>query len=617
MFPYLKLKWSSRESLCAQLLSVLQSIPLEGPHPHESTSANEHYLKWALYLRAHHQKPGRDPTRERCIDLLARFAGPGQRDALRDLLLDDREGIVARSHSLQGALSVGIELSPREFAGLLDEALAKRDWGSPPDLDRLLCLARTEESCIIAEQALARATARQRVEVLAHSRTIPLHTRLRDLLYARWLAEDREAIRREDPDSYLERYAAVATWEQPGSWDVLARLAHEEVSQELLYNLRNGLPSEAFVRWARLRPELYQQAAEALRLPLPELRAHFHADDLRERLSHAAVHQQLFTSLRGNIAVKRDTTFPFAARLLAEWTEERPLLLRLLRHPNMADHPRRALLAALFLVDRPAAIQWAWESLGAAELPALVLELLQEVALAPRPEERPFFLEVLQGTDDVAACFALEALLGLGGVGDEARERVEALTRSTHPGLRVRAAAALIRAGRREQLPELVRLARGAPEAWLRAEALRWLCEVDREAGQPCVEQALTDESAWGDVPLAAAEALHALAKRGTPEDLSLLMNASVAVLETFNDASRYSSYTFFQMHYLVDESLEFHLARDEGREQGVLPSPRVRKFAFDILANARTPEVKPSRHSFPRALFSPWSRHEWGLTGT
>ncbi|AKF85404.1 hypothetical protein MFUL124B02_11795 [Myxococcus fulvus 124B02] len=596
------------------MLSVIQSLPLEGPSPRESTSANEYALKRVMYDRQQRKEPWRGPTRERCIDLLARFAGPAQRDALRELLLDDREGNVARSYALQGARSVGIELSPSELAGLFDEALAQRDWGVPPDLSSLLFLVRTEEACVVAEQALARATARQRVEVLARSWRSALHPRLEHLLHARWLAEDREAIRREAPDRDLEVDVAVATWEQPGSWAVLARLAHEEISHARLDLLRNRLPTEAFIRWVRLRPELYQQAAEALRLPLPELRAHFHVDDLRERLRHAAMHQQLFTYLPGNVAVKRYGTFPFAARLLAGWTEERPLLLSLLRHPEVAEHPRRALLAALLLVDRPAAIQWARESLGAAELPALVLQFLQEAARAPRPEERPFFLEVLKGADEVAACFALEALLALGGVGSEVRERVEALTRSTHPGLRVRAVAAQVREGRREELPELVRLAREAPEPWLRAEALRWLCEVDREASQPCVEQALTDGAAWGDAPLAAAEALHALAKRGTPEDLSLLMNASVAVLETFSDVLRYSPYTLFQMRYLVDESLEFHLARDEGRAHGELPLPSVRAFAFDILVHARTPEVKPPRSHFPRALFVPWSRSEWGL---
>ncbi|QSQ17944.1 HEAT repeat domain-containing protein [Myxococcus landrumensis] len=617
MSPLLKLKWSSRESLCAQLLSVLQSIPLEGPHPHESTSADEHHRKVALYLREHPQEPWRHPTRERCIDLLARFAGPAQRDALRELLLDDREGLVARSHALDAACALGIELSPRELAGLLDEALAARDWGNPLSLDALLALARTEENCAIAEQALARATARQRVEVLARSRRSPLHARLRHLLHARWLAEDRETIRREGPDTDLEVDAALATWEQPGSWDVLAHLAHEEVSEALLDDLREGLPIEAFVRWARLRPEVYQQAAEALRLPLPELRAHFHVDDLRERLRHAATHQHLFTYVGDNVPVKRRENFPFAARLLAEWTEERPLLLSLLRHPDVAEHPRRALLAALLLVDRPVAIQWAGESLGAAEPPALVRHLLQEVAQAPRPEERPFYLDVLHGADDVAACFALEALLSLGGVGGDARERVEALARSTHPGLRVRAVAAQVREGRPEELPELARLTRESPEPWLRAEALRWLCEVDHEACRPCVEKALTDDAAWGDAPLAAAEALHALAKRGTPEDLALLMNASVAVLETFSSAARYSSYTFFQMRHLVDESLAFHLARDEGRAHDELPLPPARAFAFDILSHARTPGVKPLKSSFPRALFVPWSRREWGLTDT
>ncbi|AGC47416.1 hypothetical protein MYSTI_06143 [Myxococcus stipitatus DSM 14675] len=617
MSPFLKLKWSSRESLCAQLLSVLQSIPLDGPHPHESTSANEHSRKEALYRLEHPQPPWRHQTRERCIDLLARFAGPAQRDALRDLFLDDRETPGARRLALEGAHTLGIELSPRELAGLLDEALSARDGGSKLDLAVILSLARTEEDCAIAEQALSRATARARFEVLGRSRSRPLHARLRHLLLARWFAEDREVIQRDLPDPRFDIAAVVATWEHPSAWDALARLAHEEVSEEMMDDLRRGLPTEAFVRWARLRPELYQQAAEALRLPLPELRAHFAVDDLRERLRHAATHQYLFTFLHDNRPAKRGKNFPFAARLLAEWTEERPLLLSLLRHPDMAEHPRRALLAALLLVDRPAAIQWAWESLGAAELPALVLQLLQEVAMEPRPEERPFFLHVLQGSDDVAACFALEALFELGGVGDTARERVEALTRSTHPGLRVRAVAAQVREGRREELPELVRLAREAPEPWLRAEALRWLCEVDPEAGQPCVEQALTDDAAWGDAPLAAAEALRALAKRGRPDDLSLLMNASAAVMETFSSAVRYSIYTPFQIRHLVDESLEFHLARDEGRAQGELPMPSARKFAFDILSHARTPEVKPPKPLFPRALFVPWSRREWGLTDT
>ncbi|WP_342379314.1 HEAT repeat domain-containing protein [Myxococcus stipitatus] len=613
----MKLKWSSRESLCAQLLSVLQSIPLEGPHPHESTSTSEHYRKLALYYRAHQRAPRRQSTRGHCIDLLARCAGPEQRGALREFLLDDREAMTARSSVLDAAVSLGLELTPGEFAGLLDEAVAARSWGNNLSLGELLSLARTEESCVIAEQALTRATAKQRVEVLLHSRGSPLHARLQHLLHARWLAEDQETIRREDPDRDLEVSVALATWEQPGSWDVLVRLAHEEVSVTLMDHVREGLPTEAFVRWARLRPKLYRQAAETLRLPLPELRAHFPVEDLRERLRHAATHQRLFTYVLDGVPAKRSENFPFAARLLAEWTEERPLLLSLLRHPDVAEHPRRALLAALLLVDRPAAIQWARESPGTADLPTLVRQLLHEVARAPRPEERPFFLEVLQGTDDVASCFALEALLALGGVGDTAQERVETLKRSTHPGLRVRAMAAQVRDGKREDLPELVRLAREAPEPWLRAEALRWLCEVDREAGQPCVEQALSDDSAWGDVPLAAAEALHALAKRGTPEDLSLLLNASVAVLETFSSAVRYSSYTFFQMHYLVDGSLQHHLARDEGREHGELPLPSVRAFAFDILAQARTPAAQPSRHTFPSALFEPWSRREWDLTDT
>ncbi|WP_342375548.1 hypothetical protein NVS55_30205 [Myxococcus stipitatus] len=594
MSSFLKLKWSSRENLCAQLLSVLQSIPREAKHP---------------------QGLRRFRTREQCINLLARFAGPAQHGTLRDILLDDREAHVARRLALDGAISLGIELSPPELTGLIEEALANREGANALSLAEVLSLARTEEDCVIAEQALARVTAGQRFVVLGRSRRRPLHTRLRQMLHARWLAEDRAVVQGEVPELRFDVAAAVANWGHPSAWDALARLAHEEVSEEMMDDVRRGLPTEAFVRWARLNPKLYQQAAEALRLPLPEMRAHFSEEDLRERLRHAATHQRLFTSLHDNRPTKRGENFPFAARLLAEWSEERPLLLGLLRHPDVAEHPRRALLAALLLVDRAAAIQWARESLGAAELPALMLQLLQEVAMEPRPEERPFILEVLQGTDDVAACFALEALFELGGVGDAPLERVEALTRSAHPGLRVRAMATQVRAGRREGLPELVRLAREAPEPWLRAEALRWLCEVDREAGQPCLEQALADDATWGDAPLAAAEALRALAKRGTPEDLSLLMNASVAVLETFSNVVRYSNHTFFQMRYLVDESLEFHLARDEGRAHGELPMPSVRKFAFDILSHARTPEEKPPRPLFPRALFVPWSRREWGLT--
>ncbi|MFP2924878.1 HEAT repeat domain-containing protein [Pyxidicoccus sp. 3LG] len=289
----------------------------------------------------------------------------------------------------------------------------------------------------------------------------------------------------------------------------------------------------------------------------------------------------------------------------------RPLLLRMIGDSSLDEEARRPLLAALFNRDGAEATRWAQESLGVPEHAALVYQVLQQLTVEPEPDDRPLYLEALRSSDAVAQCFAIEGMLGLGESGAGWCDRLTSLLRSPHPGVRVRAAAGLAREGRREELPELRRLALEDPEPWLRAEALRWLGEVDMEGSASVVARGLADDGAWNDAPLGAAEAIWALSRRGTPEDLSRLLNAYPVLNEKFNDEKKYSVRVQWSLEFLLEECLKFHLARQEGHSHEELARPRCRESAYDLLERARSPEprAEPFREGIPSALFEPWYR--------
>ena len=165
-------------------------------------------------------------------------------------------------------------------------------------------------------------------------------------------------------------------------------------------------------------------------------------------------------------------------------------------------------------------------------------------------------------------------LLGESGVGW--RDRLGSLTHSPLPLVRLRAAACLVKQGRSEWLPLIQTTALEAPEPWLRADAVRWLGEVAAEASRPILRQVLLAESSLEPRKRSSAsvEATWALSRLGTDEDLSALLDASI------HDASS----------YVLDQALEHHLARQEGRPCGDISPPSWREnLSKDLLDLLRT----------------------------
>jgi len=130
--------------------------------------------------------------------------------------------------------------------------------------------------------------------------------------------------------------------------------------------------------------------------------------------------------------------------------------------------------------------------------------------------------------------------------------------------VRLRAAACLIQEGRREWLPLLRKMAREAEPYRLRAEALRWLGALDGEASRSVLKQALSGPP----MPRAseADEAVWALSRLGSAEDLCALLDAGL----------------FCVPCSILEQELEYHLARQEGRPTEVPTPPPPRYYMAD-----------------------------------
>lgn len=495
---------------------------------------------------------------------------------MRALLLDPKESDSVRGAAQSAGLRHGLELSGPELASLLEASMARQDIGSYrlpwfPWTGDIFFLVRTEEACAVAERLLLRVQPRARAEMLDDDalRDSGLFPPLEDWLHAQWAREDQRRLE-EDGEGDLNLRVAFRTRERPASQDFLLRRVREMTPEELAGSLFLWrLPCEEFLRWVEPHRPAFRLAAEALRLPLPVLLSHFGRDALLRRVEHVVRARAVSCRVDyGLLPAPRE--FPFAVRLLGEWSEARPLLLRLLCDLRLEEEVRRPMLEELFARERAVAIRWALAAMDWPENAALVRRLLHSAARAPEPGDRALFLKALHDSEAVAQCLAIEGLLGLGESGAAWCEWLTSLLQANHPAVRLRAAAGLIRAGRREELPALRRTALQAPEPWLRAEALRWLGEVDAEASQPLFAAALSDKGSWDShhISLGSDEAIWALSRRGTPEAPSLLLNA----------------YLRGCFSYVLNEHLVFHLARQEGRPAEEVPAPECRLHALDIL---------------------------------
>ncbi|WP_147444137.1 MULTISPECIES: HEAT repeat domain-containing protein [Corallococcus] len=510
------LVWSSRENIRAQLLSLLETVPLESV-----------------------------ALRDRVVRLLGVFGGPELTTLLLERFFDEREGFSTRERALHALVKQGAPLSGPDITRIIDVSPLMCPCCSP-STEEVLTLARTEDAWEAAEAALLKHSPQMRAHVLASTEHTRLSPRLVEWLYSRWFLHDRHPLAEgDDWDPRANLQVAVAHRERPE-----ARM--------LLDAWGRDMAAEVLGQLSRAEPRLQQSVDALLLLPLPDLLASFGQEALL-RLIHRIVRAE---SVAQKVAHGIQPSPPGSFRaleLLVEWREARPLLRSLLCDFDIADGVRHSLLNHLLDHDRAMAVRWALAAMRYPDNAALVRFVLQGAARQPAPGDRPLFLAALQGEDAETQVFALEGLFALGESGAGWRDRLTSLVHSSDERMRLRAAACLIREGQREWLPMLRQAALEPPERGLRAEAVRWLGQVDAEASRPVLEQVLAGAatSSPRNHASGADEAAWALSRLGTAEDRSALLDAA---LQGFCSPG-------------IHRELEYHLARQEGRPaQDVLP---------------------------------------------
>ncbi|MCP3061326.1 hypothetical protein LXT21_21325 [Myxococcus sp. K38C18041901] len=531
--------WSSRESLCAQLVCLLQSSP-----------------RADTWLRA------------RAVHLLGQLDTSGRHAGdLRELLLDAREPYEARE-----AVPLAGRWRP-PWLKLSTEALSRLTGRTPPEPPHptfpLTCVlfeaGLDEDAETLAREVLSAEPPERRASLLRNLRPGALTPRLQEWLFQRWWDEDRHVLATQGDRSAEENgLVSLVHRHRPGVWDVLAAWARHWPTNNLKWHVLPELSPDEQVRLLTSSPELRRRAVEALLLPAEALVAELGEDGL-SRVLREVIRVDSLSCTAGRLIVEPPVNHAEAVALLGTWKKARPLLYSMLCSFELHVEARLPLLAALFDADREVASRWTLAASHHVENLPLSREGLRRASLRPIPEDRALFLRWLRDEDPRGQAHALEGLLGLGESGAGWRDRLESLARSDRPEVRLRAAAGLVREGATGWLESLRHTALDA-EAPERDTAVRWLGVVDAEGSREALYQALRtppisqeDDGYVAPTPRPeATEAAWALNRLGTPEDLSRLTDAWLSGRCDY---------------WLVDE-LERHVLRQEGHPQPAPPWP-------------------------------------------
>ncbi|WP_186002064.1 HEAT repeat domain-containing protein [Corallococcus sp. Z5C101001] len=535
-------------------------------------------------------------SRCRIVWLLGIVGGAGLHPLLKSLLLDPREDPLVRDMALRAVLKHGMTLSARELLQLHEEAVE-------PDapsfkLSYLLFFVRLEDFGADIEEALARMDPGDRARLLSRLRgcdrrrslaglsqrqrvveallesnqfrfPVPQHgvpqpPALMEWLFARWNSCDRQLLEAQGPSGRLLNVnVALALRERPEAWTHLVEWSRELTAEQLedveVWMVWRQSP-DALAGLTGTSPSLRRWAVETLLLPLSDLLAHLGEDGLLRRLERVVRMESVACTVPCGL-VKHPRAFRYAREVLCEWGEaRRRVLYRLLCDFDVASSVRMELLDALWVRDRAVAVRWALAAERYPDNSLLVERILRYASANPLPADRPLFLAVLRGPHEERWEFALKGLLALGESGAGWCDKLLTLTHDSSPRVRLQAFAGLVQQGRREWLDPLRRLAHEEPDPWTRAEALGWLGTLDAEESRPLFLAVLADARARGagefpslvffpHVSPEVEEAIRALSRRGTEEDLSALLNASLSGCCSMG----------------LDQQLEGHLTRYEG----------------------------------------------------
>ncbi|MGE6756718.1 HEAT repeat domain-containing protein [Corallococcus interemptor] len=527
-----RLVWSSREQLRAQLLNLLETTP-----------------------------PESSDARCRALRLLGIF-DDAPLPLLRSLLLDPATDLDLRHMALGVGSKHGLWLSGTELARLHEERTASGDPVFPMEyvllfarLDGftssmksvLLRLAPQERAQLLVTlmrgrppRQLPRLTRRSRADLEARDHELArlFHSSIAveqprdfvDWLFTRWCESDRgrlEAL--DDLGRALNFDVALAQRERPEARELLIAWSQDQSPEELERKVcrPSGMSRNEFSRFVATLPALRQRAAEALMLPLEDLRAYFGDDGLLNRLD-AVIRAQsaAFHTPYGLLA--HPPAFVWARDILAAWTEARRRVLSpRLCDVGLAELVRIQLLDRLWHSEPAVAMKWAQVAMRYPGNASLVVRVLHLALDSRSPDARPLFLAALREPDEAMRSLAIEGLVVLGEASVTWTEQLVSLANDGPLKLRLHALAGLIQQGDRQWLGALRQVAREATAPEVRAQALRWLGVLDGEASRSLFMEVLAQAPSIETEPRLGpelAEAILALSELGTDEDLSALL---------------------------------------------------------------------------------------------
>lgn len=540
MIDLKSLRWTTRREVCGQLCQALLA----------ETSATDRL--------AAEECAERSQRREDAARLLALIADGACVPALRHLLLDGRETTWTRSQAGGALVRLGAQLRAEDLPVCCDLSF----FGS------LLPLFHTDEAWPAVQEMLAGWTPLDRTQLLGKigSDLDEVAPPIADWIYRGWLDADRHlvedalevhgvvfrgAARKTEP---LNAWIAWQTSDRPESQTLLLeywRGAEGEWRAELrdrLWDCDDGVPAACLTG----NLEELQELAEALRLTNVDLVAHLGAESLmaRAQTKFRAISRRRHADPSDWGAIHDEPEFNRMAHLMAGWPEpDRAERLRsLFCCPDIETEVRWWICHHLWDEQRAETLflaQAAAKQTGDRELAERVLRWVAE---APVPADRDFLRWGAWHEERTRLpYYALQALEALGESGSAWRARLEALSRSEDPFLRLQAAGALVGHGDEGRLPEIVYAAMTDQDACVRGEAIRVLGMLRREEHGSLFEQALwapepryvpdrpaeereKTEEAWEEPPFipAAEEAALALARLGSPAALTALVQASV-----------------------------------------------------------------------------------------
>ncbi len=489
--------------------------------------------------------PRREPTRIHAASLLEFLAFKDDAEALWRILLSCEEDGWVRFHVLRTLKALDVALPAGALEGLFQiwsEACERIRQGREeipgnqlpaeailPSLTEILSLARLPGKMEAAEKFLSTLDCADRVALLSGMWNDPagIPPRLRRWLYRSW--------RRQDWQANLERSYLIASARRPSAFIAGLVLGHwwslggyekagflRKLSREKIRELFRGRETE------------FQDAVTNFYLPLGFLLEHLGPDALisaiEKRFNEVGGLEEVIRFLDGEY---KPDFFSRAVWLLRDWfnTDEAGVLA-------VAPESFGPILARLkarrrlYRDDRPDVRSWIRKAVADRDSSSTARGALSTIAEAPDPADRDLFLHILGTNAEPRMLYcALAGMENLREDGEAWRRNLKDLARDAHPLIRARAHAALARRGTRASVEALAEAATMSQDLCERAEAVRWIGEIDAAGHADLLRKVLLeDHETMGDgyhSPVC-QEAAFAIARLPGLEPMTLLLRAAL-----------------------------------------------------------------------------------------